>query len=34
MTYVFIYDIYFIQGIALKIDVQLNTVAQSPTILN
>lgn len=34
MTYVFIYDIYFIQEIAPKIDVQLNTVIQSPTIQN
>lgn len=34
MTYVFIHDIYFIQGIALKIDVQLNTAVQSPTIQN
>ena len=34
MTYLFIHDIYFIQEIALKIDVQLNTVVQSPTIQN
>ena len=34
MTYVFIHDICFIQKIALKIDVQLNTVVQFPTILN
>lgn len=34
MIYVFIHDIYFIQEIALKIDVRLNTVVQFPTILN
>ena len=34
MTYLFIHDIYFIQEIALKIDVQLNTVIQSHTIQN
>ena len=34
MIYIFIHDIYFIQGIALKIDVQINTVVQSPTIQN
>lgn len=34
MTYVFIHDRYFIQEIALKIDVQLNTIVQFPTIPN
>lgn len=34
MTYLFIHDIYFVQEIALKIDVRLNTVIQSPTIQN
>ncbi len=34
MTYLFIHDIYFIQEIVLKIDMQLNTVVQSPTIQN
>ena len=34
MTYLFIHDIYFIQEIVPKIDVQLNTVVQSSTIQN
>lgn len=34
MTYLFIRDIYFVQEIALKTDVRLNTVIQSPTIQN
>ena len=34
MTYLFTHGIYFIKEIALKIDVQLNTVIQSHTIQN